>query len=91
MQPEQLSLEVIGAEGVIMKADEITSVNVRMENGTLLGIRPGHAPLIGPAQAGSISYTISGQLHRAHIEAGILTVRKNLVRILTTGTKPGRP
>lgn len=91
MQPEQLSLEVMGAEGIILKADEITSINVRMENGTLLGIRPGHTPLIGPAKSGRISYTIDGQLHHTQIEAGILTIRKNLVRILTTGTKPGKP
>ena len=89
MQLEQLSLEVLGAEGMILKAEEISSINVRMEDGTLLGIRPGHTPLIGPAQAGIITYTMAGQAYQAQIEAGILTVRKNLVRILTTGTKPG--
>lgn len=45
MQLEQLSLEVLGAEGMILKAEEISSINVRMEDGTLLGIRPGHTRL----------------------------------------------
>ena len=86
MADNHLTLEVLGPDGVILKADKISSINVRLENGILLGLRPGHAPLIGMTVAGNINYKSEDQWNMASIDTGILAIDKNEVRILTTSS-----
>jgi F0F1-type ATP synthase epsilon subunit len=80
-----LTLEIMGVEGLIYKLNEINSINVRIENGSLLGLRPGHAPLVGVVVKGYVTYKSNEIWNEAEIDAGILTVENNNVRILTTG------
>jgi F0F1-type ATP synthase epsilon subunit len=85
MPDDHLTLEILGVGGVLLTADMITSINVRMENGLLIGLRPGHAPLIGSVAKGMINYRIADELFETEVDAGLLSVNKNRVRILTTG------
>ena len=85
MADHYLTLEVLGVGGVLLAAENITSINVRMENGLLIGLRPGHAPLIGSVAKGKINYRINDELFEAEVDAGLLSVEKDRVRILTTG------
>lgn len=87
MADKLLTLEVLGADGILFKEENITSINVRMENGDLIGLRPGHAPLIGLAAKSRLQYTTGEVPKLVEIDAGVLTVRKNRVRILTTGAR----
>lgn len=85
MVDDLLTLEILGVGGVLLTADRITSINMRMENGLLIGLRPGHAPLIGSVAKGKINYKIADKLFEVDVDAGLLSVSKNKVRILTTG------
>jgi len=68
---------------VLLSHKNVSSINIRLDDGRLLGIRPGHASLIANTAACNISYTIDGKVSETPIPAGILTVRKNVVKILT--------
>lgn len=84
---EALVLEILGVDGVIYQMEEITSIRLRLEDGGLIGIRPGHAPLIGMAAEGAVQYRVNEKTEIVNIQPGILYVNRNHVRILTTGSK----
>jgi len=84
---DHLTLEILGIDGVLLLTEKITSINVRMENGALIGLRPGHAPLIGSVAAGIINYKIGSDLKKVKVNAGLLSIRENKIRILTTGSQ----
>jgi len=85
MSDKLLSLKVLSPDRIILNADNITSINVRLEDGDLIGIRPGHTPMIALTSSGKLAYKNQNADHNMTINAGILSVEKNLVRILTTG------
>ncbi len=87
MADKLLILEVLGADGVLFKQENISSINVRMQNGDLIGIRPGHTPLISLAAKGTLKYRVGEEQKTVDIDAGVLTIRRNRVRILTTGAR----
>ena len=82
-----LTLQVIGTDGMLLDVDGVSSINVRMENGSLVGIRPGHTPLIGLTASGVLNYKKDGVIFYESIQDGILTIDQNAVRILTTSPK----
>ena len=57
---------------------------VHVEDGSWLGIRPGHAPLIAATSDGEMKVRKDHQDQTVAIKAGILTLSDNLVSILTT-------
>ncbi len=79
-----LSLQIHSPGGLREQIDQISSLNVRLDDGSLLGIRPGHTPLIASAAKGVLSYVNEGKRYTLNIEAGFLIVSQNVVRILTT-------
>ena len=56
-----LALEILGPNGLVLQANSIEAINLRIGNGDLIGFRPGHAPLIAAIQAGIIDYRVDGQ------------------------------
>lgn len=85
MSPEAfLSLEVHSPSGLRIQIERISSLNVRLDDGSLLGIRPGHARLIASAAKGVLHYIADGKHSTLKVEAGFLTVNDNVVKILTT-------
>ena len=79
-----LSLKVYSAAGLTAEIDQISAVNIRLDNGILLGIRPGHAPLIASSVKGDLEYLQEGKKQTLMVNPGILTVANNLIKILTT-------
>lgn len=83
MNKKTLTINVMSPDHIILKKKNVTAFNIRLEDGRLLGIRPGHAPLIANTAACNLSYSIEGQVIEEPVPAGILTVRENVVKILT--------
>lgn len=82
--PERLRLEVLslGTDGFVH--EDIKSLTVPLEDGSLLGILPKHAPLIAATSDGTLRFTDQEGKHERSIKAGIMTIRNNIVSILTT-------
>lgn len=79
----KLQLEILSPAGVIADLSALESVHVRLENGQLIGIFPGHTNLIGSVAAGSVR-TVSAEGEKSlEIPGGILRVEQDHVRILT--------
>jgi len=55
-----------------------------LEDGSWLGIRPGHAPMIAATGDGELKVRQDGTDQKVAVKAGILTLSDNLVSILTT-------
>lgn len=83
MPDKKFSLVVMSPDQILLSQKNVTTINIRLDDGKLLGIRPGHAPLIANTAACQISYAVEGQIIEKAIPAGILTVRKNSVKVLT--------
>lgn len=79
-----LSLQIHNANGISEQIERISSLNVRLEDGSLLGIRPGHTNLIAATARGVLSYVLDGNLSTLDIEAGFLIIDQNVVKILTS-------
>ena len=79
-----LTVEVLslGSGGLLL--DNISSLQVWLADGTWLGIRPGHAPLITATGDGALKYRQDDEEKTVQINGGILTLRDDLVSILTT-------
>jgi F0F1-type ATP synthase epsilon subunit len=79
-----LRLEVLslGSGGLMLEG--ITNVQLKLADGSWLGIRPGHAPLIAATDDGLLKYKQDGEEQTAPVKAGIMTLSNNLISILTT-------
>ena len=78
-----LQLEILSPAGVIVDLQDLESVHVRLENGQLIGIYPGHTRLIGSVAAGSVKAVSAAEEKMLEIPRGILRVERDHVRILT--------
>lgn len=72
--------------GIDKEIQNVESLSAFLSNGYPISILSNHAPLIGKISAGILKYKISTTDHTVLISDGILFVRDNLVRILTTKT-----
>jgi len=72
----------LGAGAVIL--EDIKSLRVKLEDGSELGIMPGHTPLIAATGDGLLRYTTSDGKQELNVKGGIMTIKKNVVSILTT-------
>lgn len=82
--PERLRVEVLSVGTTAVLLENVKSLVVRLEDGSLLGILTKHAPLIAATGEGTLQYTDDEGYHEVNVDAGILTVKNNLVSILTT-------
>ena len=67
-----LRLEVLslGSGGLMLEG--ITNVQLKLADGSWLGIRPGHAPLIAATDDGLLKYKQDGR--QTALKAGIMTL-----------------
>ena len=72
----------LGSGGLDM--EQVESLQVRLKDGSWLGIHPGHAPMIAATSDGMLKFRKDNQDQTASVKAGILTLSDNLVSILTT-------
>ncbi|MDY6846254.1 MAG: F0F1 ATP synthase subunit epsilon [Chloroflexota bacterium] len=80
-----LSLNVLTPEGSILEEEALYSVNVPLADGSPIGLKPGHAPLIAETIQGSIRFRSLDGEHQIELHAGVLDIRDNQVIILTPG------
>lgn len=83
MVKPHLSLQVITPEGVILNKEGLSAVNVLLETGYPIGIRPGHAPLLAVIKPGMVKFRSPGQEGQFEVNSGILRIRNNTITILT--------
>ena len=79
-------VEVRGLGTQSLLLEDVRSLQVLLEDGSWLGIRPGHAPLIAATGDGSLKVRIAEKEMTYPVPAGILTLRDNVVSILTSFT-----
>lgn len=84
LSSDLLTLQVIDVNGPVTNIDAITSIVLKLADGSMIGLRPGHAPLIGALDDGQLRYVRQGTPAHLPVKAGILTVYQNKVKILTT-------
>jgi len=83
--PEKLlRVEVLNLGSGGLELEQVESLQVRLEDGSWLGIRPGHAAMIAATGDGELKYRKDNQDQTVSVKAGILTLSDNLVSILTT-------
>ena len=84
MKPGLLRIEVLSVSGTTLELENVHSLQVLLEDGSSIGILPDHAPLIGATADGLLFYNDGDGKKSVYINEGVLTVRDNLVSILTT-------
>jgi F-type H+-transporting ATPase subunit epsilon len=83
-----LSLFIKNPEKILFKDEKILSIRVPLLDGSL-GIRPGHAPLLGEVKSGKIQYIKeeNGDSEEVEVNSGILQILKNQVTIYSVDTE----
>ncbi len=79
-----LRVEVLSLGKGGLELEQVERLQVRLEDGSWLGIRPGHAAMIAATGDGKLKYRKDNQDQTVMVKAGILTLSGNLVSILTT-------
>jgi F-type H+-transporting ATPase subunit epsilon len=86
MAAETFRLEIASPERLLVN-EAVTGATIPGEQG-VLGILPGHAPLLSELGIGELSYTLtSGRTHSMAVQGGYLEVSGNHVRVLAHGAE----
>jgi F0F1-type ATP synthase epsilon subunit len=80
-----LLLKVITPEGIMRELDNLRAINIPLVNDYIIGIRPGHAPLIAETKQGKIICQTKTSETYLELHGGVLEVRENVVTIFTLG------
>lgn len=80
-----LMLKVLSPEGNILEVNNLISVNIPLADGSPIGIKPGHAPLIAETEEGAVFFYGPQKEDNIKLQAGLLEIRDNLITILTSG------
>ena len=85
--PEYLKLTILNPESISIEDISVREVIVPASNG-MLGIKPGHAPLMAMLKKGNIFYAdADGKEQKVGIHKGFAEILGNKVLILATGEK----
>ncbi|HOT99382.1 MAG TPA: hypothetical protein PLO13_07365 [Anaerolineaceae bacterium] len=79
-----LRVQVLSLDSSGLELEQVERLQVRLKDGSWLGIHPGHAPMIAATSDGELKFRKDNQDQTASVKAGILTLSDNLVSILTT-------
>ncbi len=79
-----LRVQVLSLGSGGLELEEVEGLRIRLQDGSWLGIRPGHASMIAATGDGELKYRKDNQEQSVSVKAGILTLSDNLVSILTT-------
>ena len=81
---QKLTIEVLSLGSGGLKLDNVSALQVLLADGSWLGLRPGHAPLVTATGDGELKFRRIGEEHSVQVKGGILTLKDDLVSILTT-------
>ena len=79
-----LTVQVLSLGTGRFELEQVERLQVRLKDGSWLGIRPGHASMIAATSDGELKYRKDDQDQSVSVKAGILTLADDLVSILTT-------
>lgn len=85
MHPKLL-LRVSTPTKVILEQSNVSAFACRMKGSGALEIMPGHLPLIGASQSGTVEYLVGEDVHELTLDAGILQVAGNTIDLLVIET-----
>jgi len=80
-----LELSVLNPAETLLKVREAAWVHLRLADGTGITIYPGHAPLLAETVTAPLRYADKAGEHVFNVEAGILQVDCDAVKIFTSG------
>ncbi len=80
----RLKLEVLSLGSGGLNVEGISAMQVWLADGSWLGLHPGHAPLVTATADGELKYRQDGEEIVVQVWGGILTLKDDLVSILTT-------
>jgi len=78
--PDKIELEVATPERPLVK-ESVSDVQIPGKDG-MLGILPGHAPLLSELGSGALVYTVSGRKQKLAVQGGFVEVLPEHVRVL---------
>ena len=81
---KRLKLEVLSLGSGGLNVEGISAMQVWLADGSWLGLHPGHAPLVTATADGELKYRQVGDEIIVQVRGGILTLKDDLVSILTT-------
>ncbi|MBP7213878.1 MAG: hypothetical protein KBA03_06565 [Anaerolineaceae bacterium] len=81
---KRLKLEVLSLGSGGLNVEGISAMQVWLADGSWLGLHPGHAPLVTASADGELKYRQDGEEIIVLVRGGILTLKDDLVSILTT-------
>lgn len=81
---KRLKLEVLSLGSGGLNIEGISAMQVWLADGSWLGMHPGHAPLVTATADGELKYRQDGEEIIVQVRGGILTLKDDLVSILTT-------
>lgn len=90
MPGDELTLRVLTPDGQVLEAEHLKEVVVPLADGGTLGIRPQHAPLIAETITGTVRIIREDDTGEARLIGGLLSIRDNIVTILTAGDDEGQ-
>ena len=79
-----LKVQVLRLDSSGVELEQVERLQVRLKDGSWLGIHPGHAAMIAATSDGELKFRKDNQDQTVSVKAGILTLSDNLVSILTT-------
>jgi len=79
-----LTVEVLSLGSGGLRVDKISSLQIQLADGSWLGVRPGHAPLVTATCDGELRYRLDDDEKTVQVKGGILHLKDDLVSILTT-------
>ncbi|MEL7645317.1 MAG: hypothetical protein AAGU04_03485 [Anaerolineaceae bacterium] len=83
--PEKLlKVQVLSPGSDDLELEQVERLQIRLEDGSWLGIHPGHAAMIAATGDGELRYTKDNQDQTVFVKSGILSLEENQVRIFTT-------
>ncbi len=78
----RLLLKVSTPTKVLLEQADVSAFACRMKGSGALEIMPGHLPLIGATQAGTVEYLVGEDVHELKLDAGILQVDGDTINLL---------
>lgn len=82
----KLLLKVSTPTKVVLEQPNVSAFACRMSGTGALEIMPGHLPLIGATQSGTMEYLVGEDVHELKLDAGILQVADNTIDLLVMET-----
>lgn len=81
----RLHLRVINPTQRLLDQEGVDAFACKMKEAGALEILPGHLPLVGVTEGGTVEYLLGDDLKEMHVGSGILDVKKNSVTLLVIG------